>query len=172
VPFLDPSSGDLNIKIVFFGPDDVENARRLRVAYERAVSRHASGAAGVRLRQVHGDGKVFVEGATVLFFDAPLDVPPFHGHPLVLHLFALEGTPRAEHLAMLLRGVDGVVFSAGETAHTPTANLENLRAFLRQADHALPTVVTEVEADEPALAALDRAVDAVRTVFDEYLTVE
>jgi len=73
-----------NMKLALYGPDAGENARRLRAA-------HAAASGGVPLRTVHGDGGVFAPGASVLFFDAPIDAPPFHGHPLHAQLYAFEG---------------------------------------------------------------------------------
>ena len=84
MPFLDPATGHLNMKLALYGPDAGENARRLRAA-------HAAASGGVPLRTVHGDGGVFAPGASVLFFDAPIDAPPFHGHPLHAQLYAFEG---------------------------------------------------------------------------------
>ena len=162
MPFLDPATGHLNMKLALFGPDAAENARRLRGA-------HAAAGPEVPLRVVHGDGGVFAPGATVLFFDLPLDAPPFHGHPLHAQLYAFEGAPEATHLAVLLAGVDGVLFVPGVEPTTPIANRENLRAFLQQANHKLPTVLVEVAPDEDERASIARLVTAVRAVFDEHL---
>ncbi len=163
MPFLDPATGHLNMKVAFYGPDAKENARRLREAHARANREDAE----VVLRKVHGDDRVLPIGATVLFFDAPLGISLFD-HALHLHLFALDGEPRAEHLPLLLTGVDGVIFVAGDDATTPIATLENLRAYLRQANHALPTVVVSA-LPEPEHLTVDRVVAAIVEVFREHL---
>ena len=162
MPFLDPATGHLNLKIALYGPDAAENARRLRAAHARSPGRPV-------LRQVHGDGSVFPPGATVLFFDDPIEAPPFHGHPLHMHLYAFEGAPEASHLSVLLLGVDGVVFVPGPLATTPIATRENLRAFLAQADHKLPTVLVDASPEEDDSSPIARVVAAVMDVLAEHV---
>lgn len=165
MPFISPESNELNVKLVVYGPDPVENVRRLTEMHARIGAAHEA-----KLRRVRGDGKVFDEGATVVFFDVPVPVPPFYGHPVRMHLYAMEGAPTLAHQRVAFAGLDGLIFVPGAPGAGADASLDALKSLIVSLGYALPTAVVEAKSpDEDVLALVDAALAEVFRIFQTHL---
>ena len=163
--FISPDTNELNVKVVFSGPDPAENVRRITDAHARIGA-----PANAKLRRVHGDGKVFAAGATVVFFDVPVPVPPFHGHPVRMHVYAMEGAPTEAHHRVALAGLDAlVIFPGGPGARDPVATFEGLGAIIVSLRYPLPTAVVQANPGADTLGLLDDALREAFRIFETHL---
>lgn len=125
--FLNEETRELNVKFVYDGPVGVGTDENLRYVYGKTQPETRG-----ELIKLSSEKTT---GSTVFFFDfLPLglddtrgDKTRFHGYKLRFHLYALAGgAPTADERALVLKGVDGIIF----VADANKARLkENITAF-------------------------------------------
>lgn len=115
---------EINVKIVYYGPERSGKSTSLRYVYDRIKP------------ELRGDLKsVPASGSSLLFFDfSPFEQPIFGGYRIRLHLYTLQGrvaNPAA--WKMTLKGADGLVIvtdAAGEELSSAQQSVVQLREFL------------------------------------------
>jgi len=129
--FINYSSREINCKIVYYGPGLCGKTSNLQWIYE-----HAGGGSKGKLISLA------TETDRTLFFDfLPLSVGDVNGFKVRFHLYTVPGQVfYAASRRLILKGVDGVVFTADSQIERLDANvesLEDLRTNLREQKYDL-----------------------------------
>lgn len=114
--FINRSTRELNLRVVYFGPSLAGKGRALRYIYDR-LGPDSRG----RLVTVEAVGD-----RTVFFDFSPASLGEIHGFRVRLHLYALTGLVHAAASPeLILRGVDGVVMVADAQRARLEANVQS-----------------------------------------------
>jgi len=154
--FLDEAKREINLKIVYYGPGLVGKTTNLQYVYERTDPARK--------------GKMIslaTETDRVLFFDfLPATLAEVRGYKPRFHLYTVPGPIFYDKSrAMVLKGVDGVVFVADSQVERAEANVESLEGLesnlaihgydfekvplvLQYNKRDLPEIATPAEMDE------------------------
>jgi signal recognition particle receptor subunit beta len=116
--FINYAAREINVKIVFYGPGLGGKTTNLQYIYERSKPEQK--------------GKLIslaTETDRTLFFDfLPLDLGSVRGFKTRFHLYTVPGQVFYDaSRKLILKGVDGVVFTADSQEARMDANVESLR---------------------------------------------
>ena len=116
--FINYSQREINCKIVYYGPGLGGKTTNLQFIYD-----HAAAASKGKLVSLA------TETERTLFFDfLPLDFGEIRGFRARFHLYTVPGQDIYDaSRALILRGVDGIVFVADSQEARMDANVESLR---------------------------------------------
>jgi hypothetical protein len=120
--FINPKAGEINCKLVYYGPPFSGKSTTLRQIYRRTTSE--SRGQPVSLTE---------EKDRTLFFDfLPLSLGTVKGYKIRLHLYTVPGQAElASSRRVILKGVDGVVFVADSQVERLEANIESMKDLER-----------------------------------------
>lgn len=149
--FINYSSREINCKIVYYGPGLCGKTTNLQYIYRRM--------------NPESRGKMIslaTETERTLFFDfLPLSLGEVRGFKTRFHLYTVPGQVFYDaSRRLILRGVDGVVFSADSQLTRMDANvesLENLQVNLREQGYdgdKMPLVMQYNKRDLPQVASV------------------
>ena len=149
--FINYSSREINCKIVYYGPGLCGKTTNLQYIYRRV--------------NPESRGKMIslaTETERTLFFDfLPLSLGEVRGFKTRFHLYTVPGQVFYDaSRRLILRGVDGVVFSADSQLTRMDANvesLENLKVNLREQGYdgdRMPLVMQYNKRDLPQVASV------------------
>jgi signal recognition particle receptor subunit beta len=150
--FINYSSREINCKIVYYGPGLCGKTTNLQYIYDKT--------------NPQAKGKMIslaTETERTLFFDfLPLSLGEIRGFKTRFHLYTVPGQVFYDaSRKLILKGVDGVVFTADSQVERMEANiesLENLRTNLQEHGYDLdkiPYVVQYNKRDLPNAAPMD-----------------
>lgn len=151
--FVNYSTREINVKIVYYGPGLSGKTSNLKYLYAKAPA-HAKG----RLISLA------TETERTLFFDfLPMNLGTLRGFQVRFHLYTVPGQIFYEaSRKLILKGVDGVIFVADSHPLRVDANAESFEGMLRNLrDYGLsipplPAVIQYNKRDLPdALPAVD-----------------
>lgn len=151
--FINYSSREINCKIVYYGPGLCGKTSNLQWIYEHAG--------------LSNKGKLIslaTETDRTLFFDfLPLSIGEINGFKVRCHLYTVPGQVfYAASRRLILKGVDGVVFTADSQIERLEANvesLEDLRINLREQKYDLDNMAFTLQynkRDLPSIAPVEQ----------------
>ncbi len=149
--FINRSSREINLRVVYFGPSLAGKGQALRSIYDRLAPDSRG-----RLVTVEAAGD-----RTVYFDFSPANLGEIRGFRVRLHVYALTGPVHsAASPELILRGVDGVVMVADAQRARLDANImwyEHLAQCLGQHGRALRDVPHVVQLNKSDLAGVSDA---------------
>lgn len=153
--FVDEKSGEVNVKLVVFGPVAAANGAFVREAYRGFLKMGP-----IDLVVAPGDDELIGAKSTAVFFAAAIPLPKSQGSAMTLHLYTLEGAPVEKDWEYVLQGLDGVIFVGGPGGE---AAEETLREIVDSFEYAIPTPVVVAP---PATDPLTVVQGALREVLE------
>ncbi len=144
--FVNYSSREINVKIVYYGPGLCGKTTNLRYLYDRAPDR-------LKGRMI----SLATETERTLFFDfLPMNLGKIKGFNVRFHLYTVPGQVfYGASRKLILKGVDGVVFVADSQALRLDANAESWEDLRRNLENynlsipPLPAVIQYNKRDAP-----------------------
>ncbi len=144
--FLNYSTRELNVKIVYYGPGLCGKTTNLKFIYGRAPDAN-------RGRMI----SLATETERTLFFDfLPMNMGTLNGFKVRFHLYTVPGQVFYEaSRKLILKGVDGLVFVADSDPLRVDANVESFLGLKRNlaahglSDETLPIVIQYNKRDLP-----------------------
>jgi len=117
VPFISPTSREVNCKIVYCGPGLGGKTTNLLQIRDRVPAKSRGRLVSIATR-----------GDRTLFFDfLPMELGQIKGYTTRFHLYTVPGQVHYEaSRRLILRGVDGIVFVADSQRSRLDANIESL----------------------------------------------
>lgn len=123
--FINYAAKEINIKIVYVGPNAAANVATLRYFHDRV----APEARGKLVELATNDGKV-------IFFDfAPKKLGTIRGFKIRFHLYTIDGPNAPATRRLLLKGADGAVFVADARPSASRANNSATKNFASDLSH-------------------------------------
>lgn len=144
---------EINVKLVFFGPQGSGKSTSLQFIYKKLKP------------DCRGQLKTLqTQGGRMMFFDfMPADLPAIEGYRARFHLYTLTGEPLdSPTWKMVMKGVDGVMFVAVSSFGDMEANLSGvtqLRAFLADNDRDLLDIPFVLQCNKQDLPQVSPAPD-------------